>query len=126
MDHPPVFNSVVTMHTHFSPDLVNEIIHNITDNFPEASEGVTCTKWNYNKLLFTFVEEDTEGKTYKVGPAEWLAAFHLMFTSAWPKGLTTPPLSGDPEMWQRWYEKSDADDFDAFAQLAIFGEVIYG
>ena len=52
-----------------------------------------------------------------------------MFTDKWLGGLTQVPanlLGGDIEAIDDWICQADAFDFDAFVQLAIFGEVLYG
>lgn len=110
------------------PDsLVRKIITGIMENFPEASGGnsLLCIGWKYEALEFKFVDSEEE-KKYNVGPGALNHAFDLMFAGAWPKGCTQPPFSANWEDWENWLCQSDTTDFDAFVQLAIFGEVIYG
>jgi len=115
------------------PDtLVETVVRGIMENFPEASNGcsLVCTKWKYDAWQFRF--EDFEGERgqrhteYDLDKAKLLAAFPLIFTDKWPKGCTQPPASDNPEVWDDWLCQCDATDFDAFAQLACMGEVIYG
>lgn len=107
-------------------ETVEKIVRGIMDNFPEASSGceLRCIGWQYAPLNFTF--EDSEGKRYLVDKDKLLAAFPLIFTDKWPKGCTPPPAGADWEQWEDWLCQSDAVDGDAFVQLAILGEVIYG
>lgn len=106
---------------------VDRILRDIMENFPEASHGnaLRCEGWEYNSLKFTFYDEEQD-RTHAVDKAALLKAFPLMFGDAWPKGLRRPPLSEKAQAWDDWFEQTDATDFDAFVQLAIFGEVIYG
>lgn len=110
------------------PDfLVCAVVNSIMENFPEASSGnaLSCVKWNYKNSLFVF--DDCEArKTYVVNKAALIAAFELLFTDKWHKGCTPPPVSDSGEIWDNWLCQCDAIDHDAFVQLAIFGEVIYG
>lgn len=105
---------------------VEEIIRGIMDNFPEASESLRCCGWKYKSCKFLFQDYEDE-KYYKIGLPELTKAFELMTQSGkWPKGLTQPPCGMDSESWEDWLCQADALDFDAFVQLACFGEVIYG
>jgi len=110
------------------PDAVAEqVVKGIMENFPEASNGsaLVCVGWRYDAWQFT-LEDSESGKSYRLGKAALLKAFPLIFTDKWPKGCTQPPASSDPEVWDNWLCQADAIDFDAFAQLACLGEVIYG
>jgi hypothetical protein len=97
------------------------------ENFPEASYGCSlkCTSWNYKTGYFVFYDLETD-KPYSIDKTNLLKAFTLLFTDKWPKGCTPPPVSADPKTWNDWLCTCDAQDFDAFAQLACLGEVIYG
>lgn len=108
-------------------ELVERIARAIMDNFPEASRGsaLRCHGWLHQPMEFSFTDDEA-GKDYELGKVKLLAAFPLMFTEKWPKGCIPPPLSADWEKWNDWLCKSDATSFDAFAQLACLGEVIYG
>jgi hypothetical protein len=108
------------------PDsMVETVVRGIMENFPEASATLTCTMWLSDKWLFNFFDQET-GTTYLLNKAKLIAAFPLIFTDKWPKGCTQPPATADPEVWDNWLCQADATDFDAFVQLACFGEVIYG
>ena len=104
-----------------------QFLQSVMENFPESSECLKCTKWNYKKLEFNFFDEEEEVK-YSVNKEKLLAAIPLIFTDKWGKGLTKVPanLFNDTEVLEDWLCEADAWDFDAFIQLAIFGEVIYG
>lgn len=122
----------ITIQVTLSDELIAFIIEGIMSNFPEASQGcaLRCTGWHYTDIPvkdwdFIF-EDDEEGKTYRLGYAELVAAVVLMFSDAWPKGCTAVPHSDNEDVWDDWLCQSDATDFDAFAQLACLGEVIYG
>lgn len=106
-------------------ELVRKVITGIMENFPEASMTLVCRKWKYAALNFEFLDTE-EGREYIVTEAELTKAFGLMFTDKWPKGCTPVPVNNDPEVWEEWLCQCDAIDFDAFVQLAIFNEVIYG
>lgn len=110
------------------PDsVVESVVKGIMENFPEASYGcaLTCMGWRYEAWNFTFQDAET-GNKYLLDKPKLLAAFPLMFSDKWPKGCTKPLASADPEAWNDWLCQADATDFDAFAQLACLGEVIYG
>lgn len=110
------------------PDaVIEQVVKGIMENFPEASRGcaLVCVHWRYNDWRFRFYDNES-GKEYLLTKPKLIAAFPLIFTDKWPKGCTQPPASSDPEVWDNWLCQSDAQDFDAFAQLACLGEVIYG
>lgn len=117
------------------------IIDGIMANFPEASQTLRVTDWDYTGRKFTVIdtEEDDEStesgsKEYKITVENLIVGFAMMFVPGkWPKGLTHPPASGvyggekDFESpWAQWLGDSDASSFDAFLQLAVLGEVRYG
>jgi hypothetical protein len=108
--------------------LIAQILDGIMSNFPEASRGnaLFCTGWNYGKMQFSFMDAEDNGKNYELDKAKLKAALPLLFSDKWPKGCTPPPFSNDWERWENWLCQADATDFDAFAQLACLGEVIYG
>ncbi len=108
-------------------DLIETVVLGIMENFPEASQGcaLACTGWNYERWHFCF-EDHESGAKYLLDKSKLLAAFPLIFTDKWPKGCTPPPASASPVTWDDWLCQCDATDFDAFAQLACLGEVIYG
>ena len=110
-----------------SDALIDKVIRGIMENFPEASQGcaLACEAYDYNAMRFKFKDME-EPKRYVLFDTQFREAFALMFTDKWPKGCTKPPLSNDPEVWDEWLGQADAQDFDAFVQLACLGEVIYG
>ncbi len=107
-------------------EMVEQIVRGIMDNFPEASSGcgLVCMNFKYDSLQFIF--EDEDGKTYKINKGTLMDTFPLIFTEKWPKGCIKPPTSANWEDWDNWFGHADAINFDAFAQLACLGEVIYG
>lgn len=117
----------MTIKTTISKELIETVVHGIMENFPEASAGsaLRCSHWRYAELKFAFQDDET-GKRYDLDKAKLLAAFPLIFTDKWPKGCTAAPHVHDAETWDNWLCEADAVDFDAFAQLACLGEVIYG
>lgn len=115
------------MKIQISNELTESTVRGIMDNFPEASHGcaLRCIAWKYDEWSFRFLDEES-GKEYRLEKADLLKAFPLIFTDKWPKGCIQPPASADTEAWDEWLCQCDATDFDAFAQLACLGEVIYG
>ncbi len=106
-------------------DLAEHVVKNIMASFPEASYGMQCIGWNYAQWEFIF--EDEEGTRHTLDKEKLMSAFPLLFTEKW-KNFTTVPtyLLHKKEHCDDWLCQADAIDFDAFVQLAIFGEVIYG
>lgn len=111
----------------FSNKLAESVVKGIMENFPEASNGnaLHCVGWKYAKWEFKFADDES-GLVYKLDKSKLMAAFPLLFTDKWPKGCTQPPARKDAEAWGDWLCQCDATDFDAFAQLACLGDVIYG
>lgn len=108
-------------------ELIERVVKEIMENFPEAAQCLSCTRWKYDQWRFRFEDrEESPTKIYDLDKAKLLAAFPLMFTDKWPKGLQAPPASEAYERWNDWLCQSDCWSFDAFIQLACFGEVIYG
>jgi hypothetical protein len=108
-----------------------QLVRGIMDNFPEAGRCnvLQCIRANYSKLDFTFVD-DEQDTHHPLDKAKLLAAVPLIFTNKWPKGCTKTASINTPSVTQDdvddWLCTADAQDFDAFIQLAILGEVIYG
>lgn len=117
----------VKIEIEFTDTAVKQIITGIMENFPEASAGcaLSCQSYKYASLVFEFYDIETN-KRYTLKQADLEKAFKLMFTAQWPKGCTPPPATNDAAVWSDWLGQADATDFDAFVQLAIFDEVIYG
>jgi len=110
-----------------SQPVIDQVVRGIMENFPEASQGcaLRCVGWKYDAMRFRFEDGET-GETYALDQPKLLAAFRFLFTDKWPKGCQPPPAADDAERWDDWLCRCDAVDFDAFAQLACLGEVIYG
>ena len=109
-----------------------KIVDDIMASFPECSQTLQVQNWDYKRRLFSVFDDD-EGKLHKISEIDLLKGFKLMFDPGkWPKGLAFPPACStydkkDPSnAWDRWLCKADATDFDAFLQLAVLGEVVYG
>jgi hypothetical protein len=108
-------------------DIVRKIITSTMENYPEASStnAMQCHDFNYEKLRFHFQDADT-GAKYRVNETMLRKAFKLIFTEKWPKGCVQPPASSRWEDWDQWLGECDNTSHDAFLQLAIFGQVVYG
>jgi hypothetical protein len=104
---------------------IDKIIDDIMANFPEAAQCVSCIGWKYDACKFTFYD-DEEGKKYVLDREILRKTFPLLYSEKWPKGLKAAPTTADADAWDDWLCQSDAWSFDAFVQLAMFGEVIYG
>ena len=115
----------LTLHVVISDETIENVVHDIMENMPECSSSYDCVKWKYKELHFEFIDYDSKQK-HTLNKEKLLAAFPLLFTDKWPKGLLKPPHSNDMDKWDDWFSQSDATSFDAFVQLAIEGEVIYG
>lgn len=95
------------------------------DNFPEASMTLRCHGWDYKKFLFDFTDTE-QGDEYTITLPMAINGLRL-FVEAIDAGKF-PGISRGPN----WLDPVDgtgdldADAFDAMAQMAVFGEVIYG
>lgn len=108
------------------PDtIVEDIVKSIMENMPEASLSMDCVGWKYEEWRYKFRDQE-DGTLFTLDKEKLLATFPLLFSDKFPKGLTPPPCSTDSKTWDEWLCQSDASTFDAFVQLACFGEVIYG
>jgi hypothetical protein len=116
----------------------NEVALKVADqimaNFPESSQTLRCTDWKYDQRQFKFTDTE-EGKKYTLDEAAMLKGFALMYEPGkWPKGLKAPPACAEyndnaargGNAWDDWLCDSDAFSFDAFVQLCLLGDVIYG
>lgn len=106
-----------------NPEQIENIVRGIMENFPEASLSMHCVVRSYRTLEFHF---DDCGTRHVTNLDMLVAAFPLIRSEKWPKGCTQPPELGTPEAWNDWLCQADATDFNAFLQLALFKEVIYG
>lgn len=95
------------------------------ENFPEASECLSCIRWKYKEFSFTFLDVETEEQhvVLEVDAVRGLRLLVAAVSRGELKGLTLPANYLDPEEglgeWDAWA-------FDALNQMAIFGKVIYG
>ena len=90
-------------------------VKEMMQNFPESSGCLQCIKCK-------------EDKKYNIDKEKLINTIPLIFTDKWGKGLTEVPanLFESTETVDNWLCQADAWDFDAFIQLSIFNEVIYG
>lgn len=103
------------------------VISGITSNFPECAQSYCCDLWRYKDLIFRFIDIE-EGVSHLVKETELRKAFELMFTKMDGKMPCAPPCPtvDSEDEWDDWLCAADANTFDAFIQLAIEGDVIYG
>jgi hypothetical protein len=108
-------------------DLVENTVKSILENYPEAGQGlaIQCTRWNYDNGILSFRDAES-GKAYRPKKEDFIKAFPLIYSDKWPAMLPKPPFTAKPEDWDNWLCTCDAFAFDAFIQLVLLGEVIYG
>lgn len=96
-------------------------VRELFNNFPEHAQCLVCTGWDYEKFLFDFIDEE-DGKKYTVTLPMALEAFDKLCAEI-EAGKLKFDLPADYKTdtcyWDCW-------PIDALAQMAIFGEVIYG
>ncbi|NBW35477.1 MAG: hypothetical protein EBR30_10760 [Cytophagia bacterium] len=110
-------------------EIEEQFIQGIMGNFPEAAGYLLCIRWKYDEMLFTFREYHDDGKVehHELNREKLLAAIPVA-KEKWPRGCT----QFYADMWTAedsmddWLCQADATDFDAFVQIAIFGELVYG
>jgi hypothetical protein len=119
--------TTLTITLELPDDLVENTVKNILENYPEAGQGlaIQCTRWNYDKWDFVFRDGES-GKAYRPKKEDFIKAFPLIYSDKWPAGLPKPPTTANHEAWDNWLCNCDAFAFDAFIQLVLLGEVIYG
>lgn len=103
---------------------LEKIVRDAYENFPEASAGsaLQCVGWNYREFKFLFVDEETGEKHGVTLPMaiKGLRLFIRAVNAGELPGLGLPAhYLSDLGTW-------DSIAFDALAQMAVFGEVIYG
>lgn len=104
-----------------------KLVRSVFDNFPEASAGsaLQCVSWKYDEFKFVFHDEE-EDKDHVVRLKDALRGLDLFLKlkgeGKWP-GI---PFKIVGEHQGELEFDFDALTADAIAQLAIFGEVIYG
>ena len=115
-----------------NPRIVETVVKGIMENMPEASQSMDCLEYKYDAWRYRFKDYE-DGKVYILDKEKLLATFPLIFSDKWPAGVVPAPtipdtlsLSEQLKLWDDWLCQSDADSFDAFVQLACFGEVVFG
>lgn len=107
----------------------NQFITGVMENFPEASGFLVCGTWKYDEMIFKFREYLGEEKAivHELNKEKLLAAIPIA-KEKWPIGCTQflDGMWEDEDIMDDWLCQADATDFDAFVQLAIFGDVVYG
>jgi hypothetical protein len=103
----------------------------LMENFPDACEGscLRCVRWKYKLCEYTFVDDEAEEPTqYKLDLEKLLKAIPLMFSNKWGMGLTAVPKDAffSKDNAEDLLCNFDAYDMQAFIQLAIFKQVIFG
>jgi len=108
-----------------SDERVEAIVREIFNNFPEASNhsALQCAGWKYKEFNFVFLDTEDNNKEYIVRLPDALRGFK-MFMDLKSKNK----LRGVD--WE-WNDSDQSFNYDALAcdciaQLACFGEVIYG
>lgn len=113
-----------------NPEQEVALVMSAYENFPEAAMCFSCEDWSYGKKKpFRFVFKDEEGKEHTVLLADavrGLRIFAALVLAGKLPGLDLPANflspADDFDALGDW----DAYCFDALAQCAMFGEVIYG
>ncbi len=101
-----------------------QLIKSAMENYPEAGRGnsLICVGWNYNKIEFDFVDEETE-KKYSVDLEKLKKGFTILLKVVEDGKYFNNGIA--PNFLSKGYDW-DAQDYDALVQCAILGEVIYG
>ncbi len=111
-----------------SDDTLEYLAGEIFSNFPECSLSLECRRWRYETFDYVFHDHE-EGKTYKVDKAKAVEGVkkYLLYILEGGRASNAPPFANveSRDAWEKWLCNCDADDFDAVAQLAVFGEIIY-
>lgn len=101
-----------------------KLVREAYENFPEASQGssLACVEWHYRYFIFKFIDTET-GKKYTVTLTTACKGLRLLLEALGKGelpglGLRLSDIT-DTATW-------DAPCFDALAQMACFGEVVYG
>lgn len=105
---------------------VEELVHDIMENYPEASSGpLECVDWDYDRVRYIFNEYEDETPTRHTVTKEMLVrGFEILIGLIQEGkyhngGLRLNDYLEDVGNW-------DAFDADALVQCALFGEIIYG
>jgi hypothetical protein len=111
-------------------EAVEMLVRGIMENFPDVCVSLDCVKCDYKSLEFHFVDfDDPDGnKLHVLTKQKLIDTVPLMFGEKWPKGCTEVPknLLESEESIEDWLCQSDGWDDEAFVQLAIYGELVYG
>ena len=117
------------MSNEFKANIEEQFVQGVMGNFPEASGFLICVTWKYDEMIFKFREYLGDGKAtiHELNREKLLAAIPVA-KEKWPVGCTQfiDGMWEDEDIMDDWLCQADATDFDAFVQLAIFGDVVYG
>jgi len=104
---------------------IDEIIKSAMENYPEASSGncLRCLGWNYEKMEFTFLDEETD-RRHSINLKNLKKGFKILLKIV-EDGKYLNSVGQVPNFLAKNYDW-DAQDYDALVQATIFGEVIYG
>lgn len=115
-----------------TPEQERQLVRSAYENFPEAAQCFACESFSYGDKPgrpFKFVFVDDEGKRHTITEAaavRGLRVFAVLVGAGRLPGLGLPAHylspADDFDALGEW----DAFAFDALAQCAMFGEVIYG
>jgi hypothetical protein len=101
-----------------------KLVREAFENFPEASAGsaLVCVGWKYDDFIFKFEDQET-GNKYTVTLPDAVRGLNRLLKVLEAGGLPGLGLTlstiTDTGTW-------DALGFDALAQMATLGAVIYG
>lgn len=103
----------------------DQLIKSWMENYPEAGQGnsLRCHAFNYKKMEFTFVDEETE--EYHSVNLKALRRGLKVLLEVIKQGKYHNSMGQIPHILAKGYE-DDAQDHDALVQCAIFKEVRYG
>lgn len=104
-----------------------QLIRDVMENFPEASEagGVPCIDWDYEKTEFVFVDSEGEKpQEVTVNMESLLKGLDKMWAD-----IGVKYFNGNPDITQETMTDPcnwDANDANALVEYTLYGEVIYG
>jgi len=100
---------------------LEQLTKDIFENFPEAAMCIACRSWSYGDK-FKFVFEDIEDdKKYTIDLEKAKNATRIFIEDVWDGNYSVGSEEDILDLcnWDAW-------TFDAVAQIACFGEVLYG
>lgn len=102
-----------------------EIIKGWMENYPESSAGncMKCHALNYDKMEFTFIDEET-GDYASINMKKLIHGLNVLVKLI-EDGKYHNSMGQIPNVLAVGYN-DDSQDHDALVQCAIFGEVRYG